>query len=90
MISFDYPYALFDFYYLENNKKKYGILRVTATRNIYFNLSFIQQIFITKNSDDINVFLVTNIIDNPELHIIDYNKILDMTMNINSIKYEED
>lgn len=90
VISFDYPYALFDFYYLENNIKKYGILRVTATRNIYFNLSFIQQVFIKKNSDDINVFLVSNIIDNPEIHIIDYNKILNMSMNINSIKYEED
>lgn len=89
-VSFEFPYSLFDFYYYEDNQKKYGILRVTATNNVYFNISFIQQIFMAKNVDDVNVYLVRNIIESPEVDIINYSRINNMTMNINSIKYEEE
>lgn len=89
VVSFNYPYSLFDFCYYENKIKKYGILRVTATKNVYFNLSFVQQVFISKNIGDVNIFLVTNIFDDPELHIINYDRLSNMNININSIKYEE-
>ena len=90
LISFDYPYSLFDFCYYEKNIKKYGILRVTSTNNVYFNLSLMQQSFMFNNIDDVNVFLVSNVLDDPQLHIINYDRILGMSRTINSIKYEED
>lgn len=89
-VSFEFPYSLFDFYYYENNTKKYGILRITTTKNLYFNISFIQQIFLSKNSDDVKVFLVRDILGNPKIEIIDYDRINNMSMSINSIKYEEE
>ncbi len=89
-ISFEYPYSLFDFYYKEDGIKKYGILRVTTTKNIYFNLSFTQYLFLSNNINDSKIFLLTNILDNPVIHIIDYEKISNMRMSINSMKYEED
>lgn len=89
MISFQYPYSLFDFCYIENGIKRYGILRVTATKNKYFNLSTIQNIFLLNNKEDVKVFLVSNIFDKFELSIYNYDNLLSLSMNINSIKYEE-
>ena len=74
----------------ENGVKKYGILRITCTKNTYFNLSIIQQLFIMNNQDDVKIYLVKNAIDIPELTIIDYGKMSSMAMIINSVKYEED
>lgn len=90
MVSFKFPYSIFDFFYYENGIKKYGILRITATKTTYFNISIIQQIFMMNNQDDVNVFLIKNIFESPELVVINYNLMSEMTMNINSIKYEED
>ncbi len=90
MISFQFPYSIFDFCFEENGVKKYGILRITCTKNTYFNLSIIQQLFIMKNPDDVKIYLVKNAIDTPELTIIDFDKMSSMAMIINSVKYEED
>ena len=89
LISDIYPYSLFDFYYFEGEIKKYGILRVTLTKNKYFNLSFIQQIFIMKNAEDAKIFLISNAIENPAISIFCYEDLANLSMTINSIKYEE-
>ena len=90
MISFLFPYSIFDFCYFENGIKKYGILRVTATKNTYFNISIVQQMFMMRHRDDVQVFLVKNILDDPNLIVINIDLMSEMVMNINSIKYEED
>lgn len=90
MVSFQFPYSIFDFCYFDKGIKKYGILRVTTTKNTYFNISISQQLFLMKNQEDTSIFLVKNILDAPNLVVIDYNTMSNMVMNINSIKYEED
>ena len=89
-ISIQFPYSLFDFCYDENGVKKYGILRVTATKNKYFNISFIQQLFLMNNSDESCVYLVYDIFDNPSINVYKYEDLSNLSMNINSIKYEEE
>lgn len=89
-ISLQFPYSLFDFCYDENGIKKYGILRITATKNKYFNLSFIQQLFLLNNKDDARVFLICDIFGESNIFIYSYDDLADLSMNINSIKYEED
>ena len=88
-VSSQYPYSLFDFCYWESGVLKYGIVRVTATKNKYFNLSIYQQTFMRKFSNDVNIFLVSNILEKPCISVINFSELDDFKMNINSIKYEE-
>lgn len=88
-ISSQYPYSLFDFCYWENNVLKYGIIRITATKNKYFNLSINQQNFMRNFSNDVNIFLISNILEKPILSIINSDDLKNFNMVINSIKYEE-
>ena len=89
-ISNQFPYSLFDFCYSINGVKKYGILRVTATKNNYFNISFMQQAFMMNNVNDAKIFLVSNIFKEPTLKTFNYNNLFDLSMSVNSVKYEED
>lgn len=88
VISLNFPYSLFDFIYLENGVKKYGILRVSSTRSVYFNLSSMQQSFMYQNKDNVNIFMVSEIFETCKLHIIDFDNLVKMNKSINSIKYE--
>ena len=88
-ISSQYPYSLFDFCYWKNNVLKYGIIRVTTTKNKYFNLSITQQNFMRRFEKDVDIFLVSNILEKPSLSKINYNQLNDYKMSIISIKYEE-
>ena len=90
LIYLQYPYSLFDFYYIENGVKKYGVLRVTATKQIYFNISFMQQMFMARNKEEVNVFLVSNIFEAPVLNIYKYDDLSNLDRTINSMKYEEE
>lgn len=90
IISENFPYSLFDFCYLDKGVKKYGILRVTATKNKYFNLSIYQQSFMQKNSDDVKVFLVSDIFEKPLVSTFKYDQLANLTASINSLKYEEE
>lgn len=89
-ISDQFPYSLFDFCYKTKGITKYGILRTTATRNNYFNLSFMQQAFMMRYAEDVNIFLVSNVFDSPCLRIFKYDDLSNLQMSINSIKYEEE
>lgn len=88
-VSLQYPYSLFDFCYSKNGIVKYGIIRITTTKNKYFNLSMIQQTFMNNFKEDTNIFLVSNILDKPTIDIINFDELVNYRMNINSIKYEE-
>jgi hypothetical protein len=83
-----YPYSIFDFFYFDNGVKKYGFLRVTATKNHYFNLSIIQQIFMSCNQDDCLVFLVSDIFGSPELKTYNYKDLSELYRTVNSVKFE--
>lgn len=89
-ISENFPYSLFDFCYSDKGVRKYGILRITSTKNKYFNLSFIQQLFLMDNQNDAEIFLISEILNNGILTRFNYNNLSSLAMNINSIKYEED
>lgn len=89
-ISEIFPYSLFDFCYFDKGIRKYGILRITATKNKYFNLSFIQQLFLMNNRNEAEIFLVSDALNDGILTIFNYENLSELTMNINSIKYEEE
>lgn len=89
IISFVFPYSLFDFMYIKNGVRKYGILRVTATKNKYFNISMMQKLFLSDMSEDASVFLVSDINDSPKLSIYDLSDLSHMSISVNSVKYEE-
>ncbi|MDY5249155.1 MAG: hypothetical protein SPH41_05705 [Bacilli bacterium] len=89
-ISESFPYSLFDFCYLDNGIRKYGFLRITATKNNYFNLSFVQQLFLMDNRNDADIFLVTDVLNDPKLFRYNYEQLSNLTKNINSIKYEDE
>lgn len=83
-----YPYSIFDFYFEKDCVKKYGILRVTATRNKYFNLSLIQQLFLFNNQHNACIYLVYDVLQNPKICIYEYDDLISMKKSINSLKYE--
>ncbi len=89
LISDKYPYSLFDFCYSEQGIKKYGILRVSATKNKYFNLSIIQNVFMDLNKEEVNVFLVTDIFGQKDLTIFNHEALNDLSIQVNSVKYRE-
>lgn len=89
-ISENFPYSLFDFCYSYKGIRRYGILRVTSTKNKYFNLSFIQQLFLMNNKHDAEIFLISDILNDGIITRFNYDSLSDLVMNINSIKYEED
>ena len=89
-ISVDFPYSLFDFIYTQGNVKKYGILRVTTTRNKYFNLSIAQKMFLANMNDKCSVFLVSQALDNPLLTIYDCSDLDNLSISINSMKFREE
>ncbi len=89
-ITSKYPYSLFDFYYYENKEKKYGILRVTATKNFYFNMSLSQQIFMHENKDNCTIFLISDFFGSAKLTTYTYDDLRNMPKRINSFKYEEE
>lgn len=89
LVSYEFPYSLFDFYYTKDGIRKYGILRVTTTKRKYFNLSFTQQLFMKKTNNDTYIFLISDILNSISLMIYKYDDLSELVMNINSIKYEE-
>lgn len=86
----EYPYSLFDFVFNDDGIKKYGLLRFSATKNKYFNLSLMQQIFMMNYKDDANIYLITDILGKPKLDIISFDELSQMGKTINSLKYEDD
>lgn len=90
LIYLQYPYSLFDFCYMEDGIKKYGILRVTATKQKYFNISIAQQVFLSANKDIAKIFLITNVFENPALTIYKNADLIKLNKKINSLKYQEE
>lgn len=89
-ISDKFPYSLFDFYYTEKGIRRYGILRITSTKNKYFNLSNVQQLFLMSNRHETEIFLVSDILNKGVITRFNYDNLSNLVMNINSIKYEEE
>lgn len=87
VISDKYPYALFDIRYRIGEHTKYIILRFTATNLTYFNVSIQQKNFINNYYDDIEIFVVTNILSKPVLKKYQPSDLSNMKMLVNSIKY---
>ena len=86
-ISSDYPYSLYDFRYKKDGYYQYGILRVTATKQLYFDLPMNQREFINSFDNCAKVYVITDLFENKEIHILTKKQIMSMNMQINSIKY---
>ena len=85
----DFPYSLYDFEYYDGENIKYVILNYTSTKTKYFNLSIKKVAFLNDFKDFADVFLITNINQNPTLHKYSFDNIQEFNKNINSIMYIE-
>ncbi|MBQ8784510.1 MAG: hypothetical protein IJZ59_00515 [Alphaproteobacteria bacterium] len=89
LLTDDYPYALYDYEYEINNKKQFMIIRYTATKNKYFNLSMQKVRFINDFHENTKVMLITNINEQPEYHIYNQDKMNQCVKNISSVCYRD-
>lgn len=86
-----YPYSLFDLRY-ENSQGLvcYALITCTATKVKYFNLSIKRNLFCHDFSDLCNVYLISNILDKPEISKYTTEKMDLLSKTINSIKFTDE
>ncbi len=89
-ISDKYPYALYDFRIKNDDSYEYGILKFTASKNIYFDLTNAQRDFINQFKERSSVYVLTDVFENPVLHRISAEQLYSLKMRINSIKFMEE
>lgn len=87
ILSEDYPYALYDIEYTENNEKYYVICRFTSTKISYFNLPHFKIKFCNDFSEKVRIVLATNINETPKLTWYKITDLNSMSKAINSITY---
>lgn len=87
-LSSEYPYALYNFEYLKDGIKNYLIVRYTATKVKYFNLSINKIKFINTFADKVAICLVTDINGDPKTNFFKMDDLGNMSKTINSICYE--
>lgn len=89
ILSDEYPYALYDIQYKIDEKKRYAIVRHTATKEIYFNLQTNKIAFCNDFFEIAKVILVTDIEGTPEIYSFSINDLNQMLKTINSIGYKK-
>lgn len=85
----EYPYSLYDFEYKIGDKKRYAIVRYTATSIRYFQLPLNKIKFCSDFSDSVIMILITDIIGTPKKFIYRIDDLNNMKKSINSITYED-
>lgn len=82
----EYPYALYDIEYYEENQKKFVIIRFTSTKTKFFSLPY-NKIKFSNDYDDVKIALVTDINGSPCVYWYTIGELNRMNKMINSITY---
>lgn len=85
----EYPYSIYDIQCTKNNKKKYVVVRQTATKSKYFALSMAKIKFFNAFSEDVSLALVIDINNNPQIFLYTIEDLNDLNKSINSITYRD-
>lgn len=85
----EYPYSLYDIQYSVDGKRKYAIIKQTATKSKYFNLSLSRIQFCNDFADFVKVFLVTDVNGVPQICTYDISEMNKLDKTINSITYKD-
>lgn len=89
-ISSLYPYSLYDFECRNGYKLKYVLMFYTTSNNEYFNISSKKLKFINDFKDDVEIIIVTNVLDNEKLIRYSVDDILKFSKSINSLMLRKD
>lgn len=87
VLSEAYPYSLYDIEYSEDGVKKYIIVRFTATKICYFNLTHHKIKFCNDFFEDTKIVLLTDINGSPSMEWYTISDLNAMNKAINSITY---
>ncbi len=89
-ISTLYPYSLYYYEYYIDNKKRYALIFYTTTNVEYFNISSKKLKFINDYKDDVDVYMITNILDNKKIIKYNVDEILMFSKSINSLMFRKE
>ena len=85
----EYPYSLFDIQCTDNGRRKYVVVKQTATKAKYFSLPLSKIRFFNDFASDAMLLLVTDINGKPQIHTYTINELNALNKSINSITYED-
>ena len=88
-ITDEYSYSIYDFDYEEDGVTKYIMLYFTSTNINYFNISSKRLKFLNDMSDKVSIMLITEIEENPEIHIYTFDDLIKFNSSINSVMMKE-
>ena len=83
----EYPYALYDIEYILDGRKKYAIIKQTATANKYFTLPLNKIQFCNDFKEFASMILITDINGEPQLCRYTIDQLNQMDKAINAITY---
>lgn len=84
-ISSMYPYSLYDFECRKGSDVKYILVFYTTSNNEYFNISSKKLKFINDFNDDVEIFIITNVFNEPKIKKYKVEDILSFSKSINSM-----
>lgn len=87
--SENYPGALYDFSYVRNGRKRFVVVRFTASKVNYFDLSANELMFSRSFGADFSVLVVSDVAAKPRVTEFDSRRIDAMSRTINSIRFTE-
>ncbi len=89
-ISALYPYSLYDIECRKENKTIYYLIFYTTSNNEYFNISSKKLKFINDFKNDVELLIITNILDKLKISKYTINQILSFSKSINSIMFRKE
>lgn len=84
-ISLLYPYSLYDFECREGYNTKYYLVFYTTSNNEYFNISSKKLKFINDFKNNVEILVMTNILNGPKISKYNVEQILTFSKSINSV-----
>lgn len=89
-ISSMYPYSLYDFECRHEYKLKYILVFYTTSNNEYFNISSKKLKFINDFKDDVEILMITNVLNEEKIKRYSVDDILSFSKSINSLMLRKD
>lgn len=87
--SEDFPGALYDFSYVQGGRKHFAIVRFTASKVKYFDLSGNEMTFCRTFPGYVHVLVVTDVLGEPRVSSYDADGLDEMNKAINSVRFTE-
>ena len=84
-ISLLYPYSLYDFECREGYNTKYYLVFYTTSNNEYFNISSKKLKFINDFKNNVEILVMTNILNGSKISKYNVEQILTFSKSINSV-----